>query len=76
MIINNFELVFSVIVTYFYDQLVDIADGKDQVFPVVDGFQALKTIVNSVRLGINKITKSKTKKVNKNDIYSMQNHVF
>lgn len=62
MIINNFELVFSVNVTYFYDQLVDIADGKDQVFPVVDGFQALKTIVNSVRLGINKITKSKTKK--------------
>uniref|UniRef100_A0A8C2G1Y4 ANTXR cell adhesion molecule 2b n=1 Tax=Cyprinus carpio TaxID=7962 RepID=A0A8C2G1Y4_CYPCA len=30
------------------NQLIDIADSKDQVFPVVDGFQALKTIVNSI----------------------------
>ncbi|KAA0703731.1 Anthrax toxin receptor 2 [Triplophysa tibetana] len=30
------------------NQLVDIADSKDQVFPVVDGFKALKTIVNSI----------------------------
>uniref|UniRef100_A0A6Q2WRP8 VWFA domain-containing protein n=1 Tax=Esox lucius TaxID=8010 RepID=A0A6Q2WRP8_ESOLU len=30
-------------------QLVDIADNKDQVFPVLAGFHALKTIVNSVR---------------------------
>ncbi|KAF5889482.1 anthrax toxin receptor 2-like [Clarias magur] len=29
-------------------QLVEIADSKDQVFPVLDGFQALKTIVNSI----------------------------
>ncbi|KAI2660000.1 Anthrax toxin receptor 1 [Labeo rohita] len=36
---------------YPYDlavkELKDIADSKDQVFPVVDGFQALKNIVNS-----------------------------
>uniref|UniRef100_A0A671T5Y7 Anthrax toxin receptor 2-like n=1 Tax=Sinocyclocheilus anshuiensis TaxID=1608454 RepID=A0A671T5Y7_9TELE len=30
------------------NQLTDIADSKDQVFPVVDGFQALKNIVNSI----------------------------
>ncbi|XP_026129193.1 anthrax toxin receptor 2-like [Carassius auratus] len=30
------------------NQLADIADSKDQVFPVVDGFQALKNIVNSI----------------------------
>uniref|UniRef100_A0A4W5PGN0 Anthrax toxin receptor n=1 Tax=Hucho hucho TaxID=62062 RepID=A0A4W5PGN0_9TELE len=29
-------------------QLVDIADSKDQVFPVLAGFHALKTIVNSI----------------------------
>ncbi|XP_066506675.1 ANTXR cell adhesion molecule 2b [Hoplias malabaricus] len=29
-------------------QLADIADSKDQVFPVLDGFQALKSIVNSI----------------------------
>uniref|UniRef100_A0A3P8XMQ0 Anthrax toxin receptor n=1 Tax=Esox lucius TaxID=8010 RepID=A0A3P8XMQ0_ESOLU len=29
-------------------QLVDIADNKDQVFPVLAGFHALKTIVNSI----------------------------
>lgn len=29
-------------------QLVDIADTKDQVFPVKDGFHALKGIINSV----------------------------
>ncbi|XP_060752167.1 ANTXR cell adhesion molecule 2b isoform X1 [Tachysurus vachellii] len=29
-------------------QLVDIADSRDQVFPVLDGFQALKSIVNSI----------------------------
>ncbi|KAI5099482.1 anthrax toxin receptor 2b precursor, partial [Silurus meridionalis] len=29
-------------------QLVDIADNRDQVFPVLDGFQALKSIVNSI----------------------------
>lgn len=54
MNIDNYKFNFSVNVTCFYDQLVDIADSKDQVFPVVDGFQALKTIVNSVRLGISK----------------------
>lgn len=31
-------------------QLADIADTKDQVFPVKDGFHALKGIVNSVSL--------------------------
>ncbi|XP_051766968.1 ANTXR cell adhesion molecule 2b isoform X1 [Ctenopharyngodon idella] len=30
------------------NQLIDIADSKDQVFPVVDGFHALKNIVNSI----------------------------
>ncbi|XP_056322181.1 ANTXR cell adhesion molecule 2b isoform X2 [Danio aesculapii] len=30
------------------NQLTEIADNKDQVFPVVDGFQALKNIVNSI----------------------------
>ncbi|XP_077457029.1 anthrax toxin receptor 2 [Stigmatopora argus] len=29
-------------------QLVDIADTKDQVFPVKDGFHALKGIINSI----------------------------
>uniref|UniRef100_A0A8C7RPW3 Anthrax toxin receptor n=1 Tax=Oncorhynchus mykiss TaxID=8022 RepID=A0A8C7RPW3_ONCMY len=29
-------------------QLVDIADSKDQVFPVLAGFRALKSIVNSI----------------------------
>ncbi|XP_072515136.1 ANTXR cell adhesion molecule 2b [Salminus brasiliensis] len=29
-------------------QLADIADSKDQVFPVLDGFHALKSIVNSI----------------------------
>ncbi|KAF3851463.1 hypothetical protein F7725_013235, partial [Dissostichus mawsoni] len=29
-------------------QLADVADTKDQVFPVKDGFQALKGIVNSI----------------------------
>lgn len=29
-------------------QLAEIADGKDQVFPVLGGFQALKSIVNSI----------------------------
>eukprot|EP00063_Salmo_salar_P006644 XP_013981479.1 PREDICTED: anthrax toxin receptor 2-like [Salmo salar] len=29
-------------------QLVDIADNKDQVFPVLAGFHALKSIVNSI----------------------------
>ncbi|KAF4082684.1 hypothetical protein AMELA_G00154450 [Ameiurus melas] len=29
-------------------QLVDIADSREQVFPVLDGFQALKSIVNSI----------------------------
>uniref|UniRef100_A0A672KSX1 Anthrax toxin receptor 2-like n=1 Tax=Sinocyclocheilus grahami TaxID=75366 RepID=A0A672KSX1_SINGR len=33
---------------YPHDLLTDIADSKDQVFPVVDGFQALKNIVNSI----------------------------
>lgn len=33
-----------------YKQLADIADTKDQVFPVKDGFHALKGIVNSVSL--------------------------
>lgn len=40
-------------------QLVNIADSRDQVFPVLDGFQALKSIVNSVR---NDIFNSKTHK--------------
>ncbi|TRY69670.1 hypothetical protein DNTS_028429 [Danionella cerebrum] len=30
------------------NQLLDIADNKDQVFPVVDGLEALKNIVNSI----------------------------
>ncbi|KAL2100290.1 hypothetical protein ACEWY4_004684 [Coilia grayii] len=30
------------------NQLVDIADSRDQVFPVLEGFQALKSIVNSI----------------------------
>ncbi|XP_018592325.1 anthrax toxin receptor 2 [Scleropages formosus] len=30
------------------DQLADVADSKDQVFPVIGGFQALKGIVNSI----------------------------
>ncbi|XP_043106081.1 ANTXR cell adhesion molecule 2b isoform X3 [Puntigrus tetrazona] len=30
------------------NQLTDIADSKDQVFPVVEGFQALRNIVNSI----------------------------
>lgn len=34
----------------WYQQLADIADTKDQVFPVKDGFHALKGIVNSVSL--------------------------
>jgi hypothetical protein len=31
-------------------QLAEVADTKDQVFPVKDGFHALKGIVNSVSL--------------------------
>ncbi|XP_015221079.1 anthrax toxin receptor 2 isoform X1 [Lepisosteus oculatus] len=30
------------------EQLVEIADTKDQVFPVTGGFQALKSIINSI----------------------------
>lgn len=30
------------------NQLVDIADSRDQVFPVLEGFQALRSIVNSI----------------------------
>lgn len=33
-----------------HSQLAEIADGKEQVFPVLSGFHALKDIVNSVRL--------------------------
>ncbi|XP_062869984.1 ANTXR cell adhesion molecule 2b isoform X2 [Trichomycterus rosablanca] len=41
--------VYCVGVTDFdVEQLVDIADSRDQVFPVVEGFQALKSIVNSI----------------------------
>lgn len=43
------KLMICQFLTYVYNQLVDIADSKDQVFPVVDGFHALKNIVNSVR---------------------------
>lgn len=30
-------------------QLANIADGKEQVFPVLSGFHALKDIINRVR---------------------------
>lgn len=40
--------------TYVHNKLVDIADSKDQVFPVVDGFHALKNIVNSVRFSVSR----------------------
>ncbi|XP_062873727.1 ANTXR cell adhesion molecule 2a [Trichomycterus rosablanca] len=33
---------------YDKNQLVDVADSVDQVFPVDDGFQALKGIINSI----------------------------
>lgn len=33
----------------FLSQLAEIADGTEQVFPVLSGFHALKDIVNSVR---------------------------
>lgn len=33
----------------FMSQLNDIADGSEQVFPVLSGFHALKGIINSVR---------------------------
>lgn len=33
----------------FMLQLSEIADGTEQVFPVLSGFHALKDIVNSVR---------------------------
>lgn len=33
---------------FFFSQLAEIADTKDQVFPVNDGFHALKGIINSV----------------------------
>lgn len=33
-----------------YQQLAEIADTRDHVFPVKDGFHALKGIVNSVSL--------------------------
>lgn len=35
----------------FLSQLAEIADGTEQVFPVLSGFHALKDIVNSVRSG-------------------------
>ncbi len=34
---------------FFLSQLAEIADGTEQVFPVLSGFHALKDIVNSVR---------------------------
>lgn len=33
-------------------QLTEIADGAEQVFPVLSGFHALKDVVNKVRLPI------------------------
>lgn len=33
---------------FFWPQLADVADSINQVFPVKDGFKALKGIVNSV----------------------------
>lgn len=35
----------------FWSQLAEIADGTEQVFPVLSGFHALKGIVSKVRSG-------------------------
>ena len=34
------------------EQLAEVADTKDQVFPVKDGFHALRGIVNSVSVAV------------------------